>query len=267
MIVPTIDSALHLPRILCLHGGGTNARIFRMQCRVLERLLRPHFRLVFAEAPLPARPGPDVTSVYKDYEPFKAWLRVRPEDPAEDAYDIVRKIEDSIAAARRADDCQGATGDWVGLLGFSQGAHLAAGILATQQELRRRNELDETWPVFRFAVLLAGRGPLRWLRPDLPMPRGFVDAAQCTTGGEPLVSMDLLQDTRLQILTVHVHGLTDPGLELHRRLLYQYCDSRTATLVEWSGNHRVPIKFRDAASVVEQILCVAQQTGVLGRNL
>ncbi|KNG83910.1 hypothetical protein ANOM_008141 [Aspergillus nomiae NRRL 13137] len=267
MIVPTIDSTLHLPRILCLHGGGTNARIFRMQCRVLERLLRPHFRLVFAEAPLPARPGPDVTSVYKDYGPFKAWLRVRPEDPAEDAHDIVRAIEDSLAAARRADDSQGATGDWVGLLGFSQGAHLAAGILATQQELRRRNEDDETWPTFRFAVLLAGRGPLRWLRPDLSMPRGFVDAAQCTTGGEPLVSVDLLQDNRLQIPTVHVHGLTDPGLELHRRLLYQYCDSRMATLVEWSGNHRVPIKFRDAASVVEQILCVAQQTGVLGRNL
>ncbi|OGM39934.1 monooxygenase [Aspergillus bombycis] len=143
MIAPTNDSTLQLPRILCLHGGGTNARIFRMQCRVLERMLRPHFRLVFAEAPLPARPGPDVTSVYKDYGPFKAWLRVRPEDPAQAAGDIVRAIEDSLGAARRADDRQGATGDWVGLLGFSQGAHLAAGILATQQELRRWNEDDE----------------------------------------------------------------------------------------------------------------------------
>ncbi|KAE8141919.1 hypothetical protein BDV38DRAFT_295728 [Aspergillus pseudotamarii] len=267
MIVNANDSTLHLPRILCLHGGGTNARIFRMQCRVLERMLRPHFRLVFAEATLPARPGPDVTSVYKDYGPFKAWLRVRPEDPAEDAHNIVRKIEDSLAAARLADDCRGATGDWVGLLGFSQGAHLAAGILATQQELRRRNEDDEVWPAFRFAVLLAGRGPLRWLRPDLPMPRGFVDAAQCTTGGEPLVAVDLLQDNRLQTPTVHVHGLADPGLELHRRLLYQYCDTRMAALIEWGGNHRVPIKIRDAASVVEQILSVAQQTGVLDGSL
>ncbi|QMW27196.1 hypothetical protein G4B84_002485 [Aspergillus flavus NRRL3357] len=267
MIVNANDSTLHLPRILCLHGGGTNARIFRMQCRVLERMLHPHFRLVFAEAPLPARPGPDVTSVYKDYGPFKAWLRVRPEDLAQNAHDIVRKIEESLAAARLADDCRGATGDWVGLLGFSQGAHLAVGILATQQELRRRGEDDKVWPAYRFAVLLAGRGPLRWLRPDLPMPRGFVDAGQCTTGGEPLVAVDLLQDNRLRTPTVHVHGQTDPGLELHRRLLYQNCDTCMTRLVEWGGNHRVPIKVRDAASVVEQILSVAQQTGVLDGSL
>jgi pimeloyl-ACP methyl ester carboxylesterase len=264
MAIHDEDLTLHLPRILCLHGGGTNARIFRMQCRVLERMLRPHFRLVYAEAPLPAwRPGPDVTAVYKDYGPFKAWLRVRAEDPIEDARDIVGKIEDTLTAARIADDYRGATGEWVGLLGFSQGAHLAASILATQQELQRTGD-GAVWPEYRFAVLLAGRGPLRWLYPDSPMPQGFVDAGQCTTGGpgEQPIMVDSLQGPRLLLPTVHVHGLADPGIELHRRLLYQYCDGRVATLVEWGGSHRVPIKLKDVTPVVDQILSVARRTGV-----
>lgn len=257
------DPTLHLPRILCLHGGGTNARIFRMQCRILERTLRPHFRLVYAEATLPARPGPDVTSVYKGYGPFKAWLRIHPEDPIQDAYDIVDKIETSLTAAQVADDYRGATGEWVGLLGFSQGAHLAASILATQQELRRQGGDHAVWPRYRFAVLLAGRGPLRWLCPDLPMPTGFVDATQCTTGCEqPVVRGELL----LEVPTVHVHGLADPGLELHRALLYRYCDHRAVALVEWGGEHRVPIKGKDVAPIVQQILTVAWRAGVLGES-
>ncbi|KAL4936321.1 hypothetical protein BDV06DRAFT_216775 [Aspergillus oleicola] len=258
------SATLHLPRILCLHGGGTNARIFRMQCRVLERMLCPYFRLVFAEAPLATLPGPDVTTGYKDYGPFKAWLRVRDEDPAFDAHHIVSKLEDTLTAVRIADDRRGATGKWVGLLGFSQGAHLAASILANQQELHRRAGDDATWPVYRFAVLLAGRGPLRWLHPDLPMPPGFVDASECTTRIER--EQELFGNAsqfRLQIPTIHVHGLADPNIELHRKLLYQYCDPHPTILVEWGGNHRVPIKSRDVTPIVQQIIEVARQQGLL----
>ena len=37
----------------------------------------------------------------------------------------------------------------------------------------------------------------------------------------------------LRTPTVHVHGMADPGLHLHRRLLEQYCEEGSATLVEW----------------------------------
>ncbi|KAJ5473361.1 hypothetical protein N7475_002927 [Penicillium sp. IBT 31633x] len=250
-----MDSTLKLPRILCLHGGGTNARIFRMQCRVLERTLRSHFRLVYAEAPLPAKPGSDVTAAYKDHGPFKAWLRVHAHDPLLDAYQIVDGIRDSIRSAQQADDKCGATGDWVGLLGFSQGAHLAASILANQQMLH-----NGTDPVYQFAILLAGRGPLRWLNPERPMPAGFIDAMQCTTGQELIFNSI---ERRVKIPTVHVHGMLDPNLELHRRLLYQHCDWRFTSLVEWDGDHRVPIKAKDAIPVVQEIFSVAHRAGVI----
>lgn len=67
------DPTLHRPRILCLHGGGTNAHIFRAQCRSLSYALAPHFRLAYAEAPFLSDPGPDVASVYADCGPFKRW--------------------------------------------------------------------------------------------------------------------------------------------------------------------------------------------------
>lgn len=259
--ISSAESTLHHPRILCLHGGGTNARIFRMQCRVLERNLRSHFRFVYADAPFTACPGPDVTSAYKEYGPFKAWLRVHPDDPVQDVHDIVDNIGESLSNAQDADDRLGATGEWVAILGFSQGAKLAASILANQQELERRGQMHAARPDFRFAVLLAGRGPLVWLHPELSMPLSLVDAAQCTTE-VPEVFVDPMRD-RLRIPTIHVHGLDDPNILLHRRLLRQYCDPRAVAVVEWEGSHRVPIKARDVQPVVQQIILAAERSGVL----
>ncbi|KAG9522283.1 hypothetical protein KCV07_g3202, partial [Aureobasidium melanogenum] len=126
------DTTLQLPRILCLQGGGTNSRIFRMQCRVLERALKQWFRLVYAEAPFPAQPGSDVTSVYKDHGPFKAWLRTSAHDATRDGCEVVEEIDTAITTAICVDDLKGATGQRVALLGFGQGANLAASMLYAQ---------------------------------------------------------------------------------------------------------------------------------------
>lgn len=58
---------LKLPRILCLHGGGSNAQVFKSQCRVLSKQLHGLFRLCFVAAPWTSEAGPDVTSVYQAY--------------------------------------------------------------------------------------------------------------------------------------------------------------------------------------------------------
>ncbi|KAL6232509.1 hypothetical protein BDW75DRAFT_247135 [Aspergillus navahoensis] len=263
------DFTLHLPRILCLHGGGTNARIFRMQCRVLERSLHTTFRFVYAEAPFAAQPGSDVTSVYKDHGPFKAWLRCTAADPNRSAQEVVEMINLSIATAMYDDDMRGATGEWVALLGFSQGAKVAASILYAQQTLQQRlGERAVTWPHFRFAVLMAGRGPLVWLLPEMSgvpssVPMGLVDAA-CPSmlSSEPGLPDDSIEHV-LRLPTVHVHGLRDPGLSLHRRFLRSYCQPVSTSLVEWEGEHRVPNKSKDVTAVVDQIYTLARDTGVL----
>ncbi|KAM4057348.1 serine hydrolase (FSH1) domain-containing protein [Hirsutella rhossiliensis] len=267
------DPTLHLPRILCLHGGGTNARIFRMQCRAFKYHLGREFRFIFAQAPFPSKPGPDVTSVYSNYGPFRAWIR--PVEEGEDldlcATEASKLIQSSINTAIDADSHLGATGEVVGILGFSQGARIAASLLYNQQlrcqqlgnDSEKKAESTMGWPNFRFAVLLAGRGRLIWLTPDAPMPEGLVPPLQ-PAGMPPLmlddaVSWDGLHiQNKLQLPTVHVHGVKDIGLEFHRQLAKCYCVPDSSTVIEWEGEHRVPIKTKDVFPVASQMLRLAR---------
>lgn len=167
----------------------------------------------------------------------------------------------------RDDDALGATGPYVAVLGFSQGAKIAASLLYRQQ-LREEHGLASPASGFRFAVLMAGRAPLVAFDAELVRSPAVIDAAQICEGftsfpahWDPAV----LQrgDHLLRRPTVHVHGLLDPGLPLHRGLLDLYCETGTTRLVEWQGAHRLPIKRLDVEPVVEQILAVARETGVL----
>lgn len=262
------DKTLQFPRILCLHGGGTNARIFRIQCHVLQRSLSRSFRLVYAEGLFPAQPGSDVISVYKDYGPFKAWQPLAPSDgPESSAQETIDLFEQAIFDAMHADDRRGATGEFVAILGFSQGAKMAASILHMQQIRHKHPGWTPygRWPDFRFAVLLAGRGPLVCLAANTAVPRDLVDATKpaTTTMKDLVIPAESSHENMLHIPTIHVHGLEDPGLELHREMLRCYCSSSSVTLIEWEGDHRLPIQSKHVNPIVEQIHTIAWQTGAL----
>ena len=254
------DSTLHLPRILCLHGGGTNARIFRLQCRVLEANLKSKFRLVFADAPFLSQAGPDVVSVYKNHGPFRRWLRWRPDQPELEAEEVVYNIEVFLAAAMEADNMLGATGPFIGLLGFSQGAKMCASLLFRQQVRAEKLGRHCADTDFRFAVLLAGRGPLVSLDPELVMSPSLVDAAHM---GFQLFPDPTRTDHLLRLPTIHVHGMRDQGLPLHRQLHDRYCEKGTTRLIEWNGIHRVPIDSKVVGPIVDEIMSIARQTGAL----
>ncbi|KAL2864123.1 serine hydrolase-domain-containing protein [Aspergillus lucknowensis] len=267
---------LTLPRLLCLHGGGTNARIFRSQCRALRARLGPYFRLVFADAPFFTTPGPDVVKVYEKWGPFRSWFppgygvgatgspRDGPVPICESASasrTVIASIESSIKAAMAEDDQAGASGPWVGVLGFSQGAKMAASLLLRQQQQQQsdRRSLSDSSVDYRFAVLLAGRAPMVSLRmedededeDDLRLPL-------------PLPTFGFIPET-IRLPTIHVHGMKDPGLPLHRELLEYGCDEGSARLIEWDGEHRVPIRSKDVLAVVDAILAIARETGVVTR--
>ena len=254
------DPTLRLPRILCLHGGGTNAKIFRAQCRALEAKLRFSFHLCFADAPFPSRPGPDVVSVYKDFGPFQRWLRWREDQPEIEAAAAVLQIEMSLEAAMQADNEKGATGPWVGLLGFSQGAKMCASLLFRQQVRAEKLGKHCAGSNFRFAVLMAGRGPLVSLDPALIMTPSLVDAAHL--GFQVFIDRNRT-DHLLRLPTIHVHGLRDQGLLLHQQLKEQYCERGSTRLIEWKGAHRVPIDSKVVDTIVEEIIIVARALGVV----
>ncbi|KAH8163410.1 hypothetical protein CIB48_g4820 [Xylaria polymorpha] len=257
-------STLHLPRILCLHGGGTNARIFRAQCRRLTASLESEFRFVFVEAPFSSTAGSDVMSVYNQWGPFKRWLRWRLDQPVLSHAQVVREIDHAMEDEMNRDDLRGATGDWVGLLGFSQGAMVAASVLYRQQfQEGTRNPSRIGAARFRFGVLFAGRAPLVWLEDTLSSkPPGLADASFATDirGAHPEQVVEFDLNVLLRIPSLHVHGLRDEGIDLHRQLL-ELCDPDSRRLVELDLEHRLPLKSGDVAPVVREIRHLAKKTG------
>ncbi|KAF2214647.1 hypothetical protein CERZMDRAFT_82593 [Cercospora zeae-maydis SCOH1-5] len=266
MFRPTYDSEdeadYRLPRILMFHGGGTNSRIFRAQTRVIRRLLRPYFRFVFVEAPYVSYPGSDVVQVFRHMGPFKGWLRWQEEDCYRGHVEATQRIHDAIEAAMVEDDMRGGEGEWVGVLGFSQGAKLAASLLYTQQYQAEVLGKLPQWPRFKFGILLQGRAPFVWLDAEEEVPIGMVDAAALSTAQYPkLTPMPL--GRRLHIPTLHVHGLQDPGIQFHRALLHKNCDGRTARLLELDVVHRVPFKPADCTALAQEVLAVARKSNAI----
>lgn len=267
-----------LPRILCLHGGGVNAKVFRIQCRTIIARLESRFRFVFVDAPFPSPAHEAVVAFFGDMGPFYRWLRFEDNHPPVHGPDAAQLILDRCRAAMDADP---GSGPWAAVLGFSQGAKIAASLLWAQQRQQHQQTVSvsngdtgsappSATPLlpgaeFRFGVLMAGSAPIVVLDPaasPAQIPQHVADAGQLSLvfsdwptspEGEHVVSLP----------TLHVHGLQDPGIDRHKRLLETYCKPGTTRLVEWDGNHRLPIKTADVDKVADEIIRLARQTGIL----
>lgn len=204
--------------------------------------------------------GPGILPVFADFAPFRRWLRWLPEHKEIDAETAVEEIHYQLKIAMDEDE---GTGPWVGLMGFSQGAKVSAALLYDQQ-LQAKNGTDTGLPAWKFAVLLAGRAPLVSLSAASKDCKALVDAAEISEGFTSVEPEAWDGYEKLKLPTIHVHGLTDPGLHLHRRLLDQYCEGDDARrVIEWEGEHRVPIKSKDVERIVEEIMKVGKETSAI----
>ncbi|KAF2754077.1 hypothetical protein EJ05DRAFT_147987 [Pseudovirgaria hyperparasitica] len=265
------SEALALPRLLFLHGGGVNAFIYETQCRTLLPLLRQHFRCVFVDAPFLCPPHPDIVTVYGEHGPFRRWLRWKEEHAPVHVESALEEITYSLRCAIEDDNRQGATGEWVGLVGFSQGAKMAASMLLEQQT--REAQLSAGKGVgtcgvegvrWRFGVLMAGRAPPVVLDPARQTGKSLhtVDAV---TDGAIKANEGVDKEARIKLPTFHIHGLQDPGLYLHRMLYKEYCEESSRKLMEWEGAHRIPLKTADVTEAAQGILDIARATGALSQ--
>ncbi len=254
----TYDPALSLPRILCLHGGGTNANIFKIQCRKIAEDLKEEYRLVYVEAPFSSEPGPDVIEVFSKSGPFKRWLRFGPSHPALEPQAAVARLDQAIEAAMADDDDRGGCGTWTALLGFSQGAKICASLLYRQQNrvAEAAAAAADPAPRFRFGVLIAGRGPPVSLEPERAANESLPSAADFSS----MVESEPRGSHMLTIPTIHMHGLKDPGLHEHRKLYHEYCDPETRSLIVWDAGHRLPVRPDDVKPLVQEIRRVARET-------
>jgi predicted esterase len=253
----TPDPTLPLPRIICLHGGGVTAAIFRAQFRsFLSSSLSQKFRFVFVDAPFFCEEGVGVIPVYADWGPFRRWFRWLDSHDEIDPDSCQYEIEYALKQGMDADE---GTGEWVGLLGFSQGAKLAASLLYERQlQMDAKEKGGVSW---QFAVMLAGRAPLVSLS-DKTEGLPWMQSAGGIADRVDLESINDRPEMRLRLPTVHVHGMKDEGLHLHRRLVNDYCAPGSTTLVEWDGPHRIPFKKVDVDRVVEAIMAMCEEYGI-----
>lgn len=217
--------------------------------------LAHRYRLVFADAPFGSEAGPQILPVFEGCGPWRRWGRWKEGEHAQISEEKTRRaMEDSMVGAMRKDDEAGATGEWVGLLGFSQGAKIAVSMLYENQ-LRLEEQGGGEMPVgfaggrWRFAVLMAGRGPFVKLS---ERPRDDI-AFNANEVVHSMPGVDRVGRELLKLPTFHVWGTSDPGLEHHRWLKQAYCQENSVRVMEWDGDHRLPIKTADVKSVAEGI--------------
>ena len=247
------------PRLLCLHGGGVTGQIFECQMRELIKSLGPHFRLVFADGPWISEMHDDLKPIYSHMGPCRRWGCWKPSHPSLDHSSAVRQVERSLTKAMVKDE---GSGEWVGLIGFSQGAKLAFSILLENQlRLQKDGHAAGFAGVhWQFGVIMAGRGPPYNLSHSHKNPQHY----SSLSGLSPVCESDLCSlpfSNKLETPTLHVHGLLDGGLDMHRHLLKHFTSPAKSRLIQWYGAHRIPIRSTDVTEITEGILEMAKVRG------
>lgn len=158
-----------LPKILFLHGAGSNAAIFKVQTRRIQLALKDRFDFVFAQAPFPCGIGPGMSPTYEHSGPFFRW---QCEEAPSSAHlgltkaDIQRErevVRDYLSGVLSPMNSSGGDMPFVGIIAFSQGGGIASGLLLDQHELGRY------WgdcPTLQFAVLICSTYPALTVLPD-----------------------------------------------------------------------------------------------------
>ncbi|KAI4194982.1 MAG: hypothetical protein LQ346_003561 [Caloplaca aetnensis] len=216
-----------LPCLLCLHGGGTSAAIFSIQTGRLRRALAKHFRFVFVDGPFECPAGPGVLPFFQGMGPYRRWIS---EDGDEEG-----KVR-PLLQKTMADD----GGTFVGVLGFSQGARLALGLLHEKQE-KHPEALDS----FGFGVFICGTYP----------PLGMGSALFPVTPAAQFESQywDAKHERIIDVPSIHVIGQRDPYAR-KSRLLARCSEPESATVMEFGMGHHLPTAPAETQRLAERMV-------------
>ncbi|KAL1619940.1 hypothetical protein SLS56_009907 [Neofusicoccum ribis] len=222
------------PKILCLHGGGANARIMEAQTARLGLIIRKHFDLVFLDAPIECEAGPGILPVFEGEEPFRRWH--------EDAHAAAKGTAHARQMERVRQLLLGAIrqqGPFVGVLGFSQGAKTAMQLLLLQEE--RPQDVGG----IKFGVFTCGTVP----------PEDLLFAQR---GGEGEAEAETQRPATVRVPTLHVIGDADPW-RLESEKLPEFCDAATRRVFPFKGGHHFPAIAAENQKMADLILEVYRE--------
>ncbi|KAF1848285.1 DUF341 domain protein [Cucurbitaria berberidis CBS 394.84] len=228
--------------ILCLHGTGCSADIFRVQVSKLRFHLRNDFQFIFVNGPLPAAPGPGVLPLFSHLSAFYGWFGAKGDSVEHSLVDItyaVRSAVDDWKSMQQDPDAE-----IMAIMGFSEGA-LAATMMLWQQQ----HGLVPWLPKLRFAVLIC------CFFPDEAALYLKADAA----------ARGALEEERalLKTPTLHVHGSKDFCLQRARKLIKYHYEAKDTATVMCEMGHVCPVRKEDCVNVANGVLKLARETAVI----
>lgn len=144
--------------------------------------------------------------------------------------------------------------DVVGVIGFSQGALAALGLLGVELAIG-----SPQWSNLRFCVAMGGAtggGAAQAAVAGMMSAASLLGGSQTITPSDSSASVDLGADTETQLFpghTVHVIGRCDPWVKDSRQIAGM-CNPRRTKVVEFEGGHWVPREKQDISRVVDLIL-------------
>lgn len=220
--------------LLCLHGTGSSADIYRMQLAKIRLALKNEFEFVFMDAPFPAAAGPGVLPMFAMAAPFHGWFGGAGATISGRLHTInssVRTAIDKWETSKKNPNAK-----IVGLLAFSEGA-LVASLLLWQQQLGQLPWL----PSLKFATLIC------CFFPDEAGAHMLADAA--ALGSEKAL---------IRVPTLHLHGRQDFCLARAQKMMREYCDPGTTSVLEFDGGHHLPTRPENYNEAARHMTRLAQ---------
>lgn len=212
--------------ILCIHGTGGSANIFRVQTSKLRMALRHDFEFVYATAPFESEPGPGILPLFRDMGPYYTWVKKANAQNTPTVSERLLAMQGSIQTA--VQDWQGRNPHIpiVGMLAFSEGA-LVAALMMWEQQMGRLSWL----PKMEVAMLICcyyTEEATEHMKADKKSTHDGVEE-------QPLI----------KVPTLHIQGLQDVGLEGSRKLAATHFFPQKGTVQEFQGGHHVPNRKGD----------------------
>ncbi|KAF9701269.1 hypothetical protein EKO04_001171 [Ascochyta lentis] len=191
-------------RILCLHGRGTNSKIFEMQTAAIRYELGDRHTFDFAEGSIYHDANSDIKDLLAADE--KTFAYFSEDDPAT-----------ALKAIKDLDTFVHVNGPYDGVMAFSQSVGLVGTWMVQRQKLGK--------PSFRFAVFLSGASPV-------------VDFNSLQDGNVVLLPPEKFAGL-IDLPTAHIWGSQDPYADVAKNFsAVCRADLRSATL--HTGKHEVP---------------------------
>lgn len=207
--------------------------IFSFQARKLTYALRHRFRCVFVTAPIESEPGPGVLPIFETAGPFFEWIAKTEAEEERVRSTLQRELEKEDGAP------------FVGVLGFSQGGRIAAGLLHEQEQT------SAAAPRLWFGVIVNSTYPpvRQHSNPSATLPRLAESARR---------EWDDQHDGCIHLPSIHVHGTSDEDLD-RSRLLVRCFDPTTTTVMEFDNGHHLPLLVDDTQEIADEMWRVYQQ--------